>query len=81
MNTREKGELSRLIKRLNAELEITILIIEHDMRLIMAICDEITVLDHGGENCRRCPPKAIQANERVVEAYLGSEFRRGVGNA
>lgn len=79
MNTREKGELSRLIKRLNAELEITILIIEHDMRLIMAICDEITVLDHGVKIAEGAP-KAIQANERVVEAYLGSEFRRGVGN-
>ncbi|NLI71080.1 MAG: ABC transporter ATP-binding protein [Firmicutes bacterium] len=80
MNTREKGELAQLIKRLNTELEITILIIEHDMKLIMSICDQITVLDHGIKIAEGAP-QAIQTNERVVEAYLGSEFRRGVGNA
>lgn len=70
LNTSEKAELMGLIAKIRKDFGIAILVIEHDMKLIMGICETITVLDHG-EVIAVDEPKAIQTNPKVIEAYLG----------
>jgi len=70
MNPRETEETMALIRRLRDELGITILLIEHDMRVVMNISDIITVLDFG-QKIAEGKPREIRANPRVIEAYLG----------
>lgn len=70
MNPREIVQLMDLIHFIRDRFDLTILLIEHQMRVVMGICEEITVLDFG-EIIAEGNPKEIQENPRVVEAYLG----------
>ena len=70
MNPNETGELKALIRRLRDELQITIVLIEHHMQVVMQISDRIAVLDYG-EKIAEGKPDEIRKNPRVIEAYLG----------
>jgi len=73
MNPQETQDLLELIRKLRDSLKITILLIEHDMKLVMNLCEKLFVLDHG-HLIATGDPKSIQTDRRVVEAYLGGSL-------
>ena len=72
MNPQETTELTELIHQIKEQFNLTVVLIEHDMSLVMKICERIYVLDYG-KCIAHGTPEAIKNNRRVIEAYLGED--------
>jgi branched-chain amino acid transport system ATP-binding protein len=75
LTPKESNEAIELIKLINKQ-GVSVLIVEHVMRVIMGLCDRVVVLHHGEKICEG-PPKQVVCNENVVNVYLGKQFKFG----
>jgi branched-chain amino acid transport system ATP-binding protein len=72
MNSGEKATMVGLIRKIRDDWGVTVLLVEHDMKTVMSLCDKITVLDFG-EKLTEGSPEEVINNKKVIEAYLGGD--------
>jgi len=78
MNSSEARDLERQIRALRDDLGVTVVLVEHNMSVVMSVCERIHVVDHG-ETIAEGPPEAVKCNKAVLAAYLGEEVEAAEG--